>query len=136
MMGLKLAPIAVGVAVDVLGSLVIGIVAFISTADGQLVPEPVNMLERFGTFGLALMLAVGLAQTGLGAFVAGRLAKIHYVRHGLAVGVVGLLLAILSGFGPDQGMPAWYEPISYLGVLPVSALGGYLASGLHRLDRV
>ena len=136
MTGLKLAAVAVGVAVDILGSVVIGIVAFVATADGQSLTEPIDMLGRFGTFGLALMLATGLAQTGVGAFVAARIAKVHYVRHGVAVGVVSLALAILSGFGPDQGMPAWYDAGSYLGLLPASALGGYLASGLHRSDRV
>jgi hypothetical protein len=130
MKGLKLAAVAVGVAVDILGSLVIGLVAFVATADGQSLTEPVDMLDRFGTFGLVLMLAVGTAQTGLGGFVAGRIAKVNYVRHGLAVGVCTLVFGMLSALGPDSGLPMWYVVSGFVATLPVSALGGYLASGL------
>jgi hypothetical protein len=130
--GLKLWAITVGIAVDICGSIIIGIVAFIATADGESLAGPLDMQERFGTFGLALMLVVGIAQTGLGAFVAGRMARVHYVRHGLAVGLFGLVFGVLSGMGGNDGMPEWYDPISYVAVLPVSALGGYLAGVPNR----
>ena len=132
--GLKLWALAVGIAVDICGSIIIGIVAFIATSDGEEIVATIDMQQRFGTFGLALLLVVGLAQTGLGAFVAGRMARAHYVRHGLAVGVFGLVFGVLSGMGGNDGMPEWYNPISYAAVLPVSALGGYLASGVPNRD--
>ena len=130
-MGLKLWAVAVGIAVDIIGSIIIGIVGFIATADGEPITAPLDMEQRFGTFGLGLMLVVGLVQTGIGGFVAARLAKTNYIRHGLAVGIFGLAFGLLSEMGGEpSGMPDWYAPISYAAVLPVSALGGYLASGV------
>jgi hypothetical protein len=86
---LKPKAVLFGAAVDILGSIVISVVAFAATAGGRPLTEEVTMQERFGTFGLALMIVAGLAQTGLGGFAAAQMARVNYVLHGVAVGVDG-----------------------------------------------
>jgi hypothetical protein len=140
MSGLKPKAIIFGVAVDILGSLAIAIVAFVATAAaGQSLTEPLNIQDRFGTIGLALMFLAGLAQTGLGGFAAAQMAKVHYVRHGAAVGVVSLIFGLLINFGlgstPEDALPLWYDVGSYVLVIPVAALGGYLASDQDEQSR-
>ena len=132
MTGLKWKAIVFGVAVDMLGSLVIGFVAYAATAAGQPLTEPVSMQERFGTIGLALLMVVGLAQTGLGGFAAAQMARAQFVRHGAAVGVVSLIFGLLLKLssGPDDALPLWYDIASYLCVIPAAAFGGQLAE--HR----
>jgi hypothetical protein len=127
---LKPKAVLFGVAVDILGSFVIGIVAFVATAAGRPLTEEVTMQERFGTFGLALMVVAGLAQTGLGGFAAAQMARVQHVLHGVAVGFVslffGILITVLSG--PGDPLPLWYEVATYVGVIPAAAAGGYIAA--------
>jgi hypothetical protein len=129
MTGLEIKPIVVGVLVDIVGSTVIGVVAFIATASVDSLSEPVDLAAQLGTFGLALLAVVGLAQTGLGGFVAAHMASLNHFWHGVAVGVISLIFAILvSQLDAGYSMPMWYDLAGFLGVVPAAALGGYLAA--------
>jgi hypothetical protein len=119
---LVIVPLAIGVVLDVFGSVVVWVAASIA--------EDLD----FGTFWLAVILSVGLAHAAFAAFAAGCIAKINYLQHGLAVGVIGLAFAVFWGVSADDALPSWYGVALDAGFLPVSALGGYLAAGLRRLD--
>ena len=115
-------PVAVGVVLNIIGTVVVWVAA--SIAEDLAV----------GTMWPAMILSVGLAQAAFNAFAAGGIAKTDYLQHGLAIGVIGLAFAVFWGVSPDGKLPSWYGVVLYAGFVPVSVLGGYLASGLRRLD--
>ena len=120
---LRIGALAIGVGLDVLGSFGVSLAASIA-ADID-----------FGTLAPVAIAALGFAQTTYGAFVAGCIAKTDYAAYGLAVAVIGLVIALVLGAKPVADMPAWFNSICSLGALPAGALGGYLAAGLRRLDQ-
>jgi hypothetical protein len=121
-MGPRLGAVAVGVFLDVMGS------------GGVWLTASLAAQFDFGPLAPALILFLGLAQTTYAAFVAGCIAKMHYVSYGLAVGVIGLVIALSLELKPDDNLPGWVNAAFYLFTVPVGALGGYMAEGLRRLD--
>ena len=120
--GILFVPVAIGVVLSIISTVVIWVVASIA--------EDLDV----GTPGLALILSIGLAQAAFNTFVAGSIAKIDYLQHALAIGVIGLAFAVFWGVSPDGKLPSWYGLVLYGGFLPASILGGYFAAGLRRLD--
>ena len=120
--GIMFVPVAVGAVLNIIATVLIWVAASIA--------EDLDV----GTFGVTLILSIGLAQAAFNAFAAGCIAKTDYLQHGLAVGALGLAFAIFWGVSPDGKLPAWYGVFLYGGFLPVSVLGGHLAAGLRRLD--
>ena len=119
---LSIGAVAVGVLLDVLGSFAVWLLASIA-ADFD-----------FGALAPVVILSLGLAQTTYGAFVAGCISKINYAAHGVAVAVFGLVIAFLLGWKPVEEVPAWFNAVACLGVLPAGGLGGYFAAALRRMD--
>ncbi|MGH7771248.1 MAG: hypothetical protein ACREQA_03345 [Candidatus Binatia bacterium] len=73
-------------------------------------------------------LIVGLGFTFLGGLVAARLAKAAKIMHSSAVGVIGLLLALVFYSPMDFGAyPLWYRLTALILMIPIATLGGYIA---------
>ena len=72
---------------------------------------------------LPVMLIFGSLTTVAGAYLAARLAKRVPYYHGLAMGIIGLVFAIL--FWRDN--PAWLNILSLLTTIPLSLFGAHLA---------
>ena len=82
------------------------------------------MSRMKSTSGLLLGLIIGLGCTGLGGYVAGRMAKQAEVLHGLLVAVIGMVIALIFR---DSGDPVWFDIVGFAGMLPAGMLGGRLA---------
>lgn len=122
--------IALGVLADIGGSVLAGILLlswFVGDAIAPDIPadeaeEIMRGLSQDGGF-LTLSLLLGLAFTGLGGYVAARVARRElYLNAGL-VGVISLVLGLLFG-GPG---PFWFEVAGFLLIVPAALYGGYLA---------
>ena len=86
------------------------------------VEQVMRRLSQDGAF-LTISLLLGLAFTGLGGYVAARVARRElYLNAGL-VGVISLLLGLLFG----GQAPFWFEAAGVLLIVPVALYGGYLA---------
>jgi hypothetical protein len=79
--------------------------------------------------GLLLGLIIGLGCTGLGAYVAGRMAKQAERLHGLLVAVIGMVIALIFREG---GVPAWFDIAGFAAMLPAGLGGGWLAESRRR----
>jgi hypothetical protein len=65
----------------------------------------------------------------LGGFVAARVAKQAPLAHGVALGVVAMLIGALVGEDPfTAAMPAWYRIACWVLVIPSAVLGAKLAA--------
>ncbi len=75
---------------------------------------------------------LGLLMSGLGGFVAGRLARIDEVQHGAATGFGSLVVWLLiESMLQTEGTQSWREVFLSLAVVPVAALGGYGAAHMN-----
>ncbi len=88
----------------------------------RLLSAPASWPPRFQL----LMVIVGLCWTGVGGFVAAKVAKQREIVHAAAVGVASCVTGLLLEHGT---LPLWWWVMGYGFVLPVSALGGYVAAG-------
>jgi hypothetical protein len=91
--------------------------------------SPEAAAERMQAFdAAAATLVVGCVGTMLGGFVAARVAKQAPLAHGVALGVVVLLIGSLVGEDPfTAAMPAWYRIACWALVIPCAVLGAKLA---------
>lgn len=71
---------------------------------------------------LAAGLFFGFAATILGGYAAARWAGRDFVRHGVAVGALGMLLVVIAW----NTAPLWYNFVTLLGLIPAGAFGGLL----------
>lgn len=76
-----------------------------------------------------LCLLGGLAMTGLGAFVCGRMVPNRELTHASAVGCFSLLAALLAGGGVAPHMD-WFTFTGLVLTVPAAQLGGVIA-GLY-----
>jgi putative membrane protein (TIGR04086 family) len=73
-----------------------------------------------------LSIALFTLSTGVGGYIAGRMAKMNYAMHGLLVGVIGILIGqlnVISG-SPNPARP--FIVASIIGCL-LGAMGGLIA---------
>jgi putative membrane protein (TIGR04086 family) len=125
---LKAWPMVAGILIDTLGSILAGVLYFISLFGLPIARGTPPSDEVFGTPHLIVTGIVGLFLTAFGGFVAARMARNQHVQHGIAVGVGALLVWLLLGWvSPSDTAPVWYETASFIGVIPAGALGGYVA---------
>jgi hypothetical protein len=129
--------VIVGFVVDVLGTVVVVIALSIAlgvlwVAQGV---KPADVDAKAKALGedpifLGVTAGIGCAFTLLGAYVAGRMAGVKPVLHGLGVAVLGDLFGVVVTLAfPDAvDGPFWYVVASFVVPLPVGMLGGYLAS--------
>lgn len=128
---LRVRPILAGILVDHISSFLVAFVyvlcrmALIGAMGGDVSPETVAALTPGED---VTMFLIGAMMTGLGAYVAARMAGQAHIAHGLAIGAAALLLAILSELFPSpQAPPLWMRLLGVSIVLPVGALGGHFA---------
>ena len=142
--GLRPRAILLGVIVDILATLLAGLVlvsVFAARqglgADGEVSDEALDSLTSSPEFLLANLVA-GLACTSLGGFVGARRAGSSFARHGGWIGVGSALVALLLSVaaGPDPSPPPlWLELGGYLLVIPAGVLGGLLAAARAARER-
>ena len=89
-------------------------------------PEDVARRMNSSVELMVATLAVGLAFTGIGGYVAAALAKRRHVQHAVAVGLLSLGLG-LSGLaaGGENSQPMWLTLAGIVFTLPFAAFGGY-----------
>lgn len=126
---LKPWPIIAGVLVDSVGSLALGILYVLVIFGMQILRgEPPGDDPLTGPH-LVVIQILGLLLTALGGFAAAQMAKTLHVQHGIAVGVVALVVWLLVEWvSPSEGLPAWYEALWSVSVVPAGGLGGYAAA--------
>lgn len=122
--------VALGVMTDIGGTLLASVLLLSYFAGDALSPEMApeqaervmrRLLEDGGY--LLANLVIGLVFTGLGGYVAARVARRElYLNAGL-VGVVSLLLGVFFG---GQG-PFWFEVAGIVLIVPAALYGAYLA---------
>lgn len=119
----KFKAIIVGAVADNAGTLFVMTLLAAALASTGLHEDEV-MVRMRSTSGLLLGLIIGLGCTGLGGYVAGRMAKRDEVLHGALVAVIGLIIALIFREGGD---PAWFDLAGFVGMLPAGMAGGRLA---------
>jgi hypothetical protein len=128
---LKMWPVAAGVLVDWFGSLMLTVVyvsVFWAGQSGSGEPSEVVIPPAHQ----AITEALGLLMSALGGFVAGRLAKIEEVHHGAATGFGSLVVGLLVAWSlPAEGPQAWRDLLLPLAVVPLAAVGGYIAARMN-----
>ena len=71
---------------------------------------------------------IGLLMVVAGGYVVAWMAKMRPLAHGVAVGVVVLLLSIvIELLARDPDAPLWFNIASFAGVVPAGALGGMIS---------
>ena len=132
MIRLKPWPVIAGILVDSLGSIAMGLVYFAIVLGAELARGR-ELTEQSLDSHVNITAILGLALTAAGGFVAGWLAKIDEVRHGIAVGVGSLIIwLLLDWVAPSDVGWTIVETISFLAVIPAAAFGGYAAARMNR----
>lgn len=123
MTDIKLKAVIVGAVVDNVGTMAVMLFLMTALASQGLSQEEV-VVQMKTLSGLLLTLIIGLGCTGLGGYVAGRIARQSEVLHGALVAGAGMVLALLYR---ESGLPLWYDIMGFAGMLPAGMLGGELA---------
>lgn len=123
-MNVRWMAVLTGYAVDVLVTALIGLLA------GPVTESLVASPDITRSDHLAL-LALGVLSTGIGGYVAGRLATSDFALHGLLVAVVGVLLAQLPLLIGEPAMPRVFV-IQALFLCAAGPLGGLLSRFVPR----
>ena len=136
LMGVKLKAVAAGFAVDLGGSLFVGVGLNVAAAMVCLVKQTPSH-EAFLALRHGLpFLWVGLLGTTLctvaGGFVAGYLGRPNAMPNALAMGVVSLVLALALSFARPGMTPHWKLAAGAVLTIPAAALGGWLAQRMSR----
>ncbi|HUG55987.1 MAG TPA: hypothetical protein VMJ92_02830 [Candidatus Limnocylindrales bacterium] len=131
---LDLRAVAIGVAVDILGSIVIG-GALLIAAGAMLGASTTEALEELFDVSVELQvfsLLTGLLFVVIGAFVAARVAKRDELQHAFAVGVISTAVSFSCVFMAPEALPFWYEAVALILTIPVAFVGGWVALALDR----
>ena len=122
-------PIMVGLLVDLVGSLLLGVgysivkVGMDAGAGGDITDQITLTTTDYmvtSVFGLLFVVA--------GGYVAGRMARVRPTAHGLCVGVAVLAVSIvIEVLAPDSQAPMWFNIVSMIGVVPAATIGGRVA---------
>jgi hypothetical protein len=121
---LNIAAVAVGLGVDIVGSLVAGI-ALISVFGVDLMDAAaVDRLTRSMAW-LAAALPVGLLFTAIGGYVAALLARGAELNHAFAVGLASAITSVLASL-PSPSVEIWYLVLFAMLTVPAALAGGYI----------
>ncbi len=124
----ELRALMAGVAADWLGTLLTAGLLGVAFGVGPDTPESrIQELLAAPEFILSATLH-GSFFTGLGGYVAARLAPADPLRHAVIVGALALVLGILLATAPGEGpQPAWWvDALGLLLAVPAAAAGGWL----------
>jgi hypothetical protein len=126
-MKLKVWAVAAGILVDSMGSLAIGILYLIVVLGTKYLNGEASQ-DTLSPMHLAIADGLGLTMSALGGFVAARLAEIDEVHHGAAAGFGSLVVWLLIDLSLQTGGPrSWHDILLSLAVVPLAAVGGYIA---------
>lgn len=128
---LSVKAVAIGLVVDIGGSLGVGFLVGIVTGIylGVKGVPPDRMAQTlYGSFVFLLVsLIIGLFFTGLGGYIAAKIAKTAELKHAFVLGILvellGVLFIVLSS---NPGSPA-FNIVGLILTIPIAVLGGYLA---------
>ena len=87
------------------------------------------------------MLPFGLMMTVLGGYVAAAIAGRRSLAHGIGVGILSTIAALVltrvGGGGSQVQLPAWYDPVGFGLTIPAAVLGAWLRRRFwgERVDR-
>ena len=129
---IRVAAVAVGLAIDIVGSVVVGIaigvaLVVLAAATGSLSPQ--HLLQtRTGLLPELLGLLGTTFFTGLGGYAAGLMARPHSLVNSLAVGLISLLLGVALAILQPGATPLWKLVVGAAATVPVALTGGWLAS--------
>lgn len=116
---------------DTIGTVVFGIL-YLSVVLGEKMSSGQPLEELLTPTQIAIADGLGLLFSGVGGLVAGRLARIEEVHHGAAAGFASLMVGIFMDLSlPAAGSRTWREVLVALAVVPMAALGGYVAARLN-----
>lgn len=123
--------IVAGVLVDIIGTTIFSFLAGILLAV-VFITQGVDEIEFEQVLeNTAVMIVggvIGLFFTFSGGFAAGLIAKQQEVKHGLVVGIIGIIFSLLFSFT----MPLWYN-ITFMILVPIAAvLGGIFSRLIHK----
>lgn len=123
--GLNWWAVAAGVAVDMVGSFGVGMVAVLFAL---LVGVPVDPDQPEPAWLLAVGMVGGCAASALGGLVAAAIARTREIHHATVTGIVSLVLVLplMVLMRPLATHPLWYDALTVLVVVPSAALGGWL----------
>jgi putative membrane protein (TIGR04086 family) len=138
--GVKIRPVIVGAVVDYVATFVLVMLYLIfyymkePFEKGGLPEEAIEkaLNEMLSSQeGLIALIVIGAFCTGLGGYLAARLAKAEEVKHGALVGAVALIVGVLQTAmaGEASPVPQFYQFLGYALAIPAGALGGSLAQG-------
>ena len=129
---LKVVPVIVGILVDSFGSIAVALVYFAAVLGVELARGG-ELTEQTLAPHVPITAVFGLVLTGIGGFIAGRLAMTDEVYHGIAVGIGSVLIwLLLDWVSPSEAAWSLVETLSFIAVIPVAALGGYAAARMNR----
>lgn len=132
--------VIIGLLVDIAGSivvwLVIAVVAGIIIGTRLAITEPglksaeiTARIEQQLTpsvgFNLSFLF-IGLFFTGLGGYIAAKIAKFAELKHAFAVGILSLVTGVLVTVIFRIPIKNWFDWSGYLLTIPLALLGGYI----------
>ncbi len=123
---LQLRAVVIGSLVDTIGTLVVGLLfdAAVGSATSVSSPDAFAALVYDSVPLQLAQLALGLALTAIGAYVAARLATKEPLLHAFAVGVISTGIGFVFVFSAPEGAPFWAEAAGLILTIPAAFLGG------------
>jgi hypothetical protein len=132
MPSLSIKAIAVGALIDIGGSMVVGgaytLVYALLLASQNVPPEELQRRVLADPAYYVITLLMGLAFMAVGAYVAGRIARVREMAHALWVGLVAVIVSVpLVAAADTSAYPSWYLPVSFALTIPAALVGGQIA---------
>jgi len=123
---LNLRAVVTGSLVDIFGTFVLGALFFFVLENVMSTTSPEELTRTYdGSPALQVVtLALGLAMTAVGAYVAARLSKGTERLHAFAVGLVSTVTGFLIVFSAPESSPFWSQAASLILTIPAAYVGG------------
>ena len=131
MKGIRIKAILAGIAIDILGSILVGVVEgviifVIASRAGDTSRQ--HLLELKSKFLAEFSGLLGTTfSTGLGGYASARLSQLNNLCNPLVVGVISLLLGSVASFYGGDLVPIWKVVLGMIFTLPAALAGGYAA---------
>jgi hypothetical protein len=136
--GIRIKAILAGVAIDILGSILVGVVEVviifvIASRAGDTSRQ--QLLELKSGFPGELSGLLGTTfSTGLGGYASARMSELDNLHNPFIVGVISLLLGIAVSFSENDLVPKWKMVLGLVFTLPAALAGGYAALRSRRMN--
>ncbi len=126
MTDLNVRAVVVGSLVDIVGSFIVGGVLFavLGTASGATSAEELTRTYDASLPFQVVTLLLGLVMTGVGAYVAARMATRAERLHAFAVGVVSTATGFTIVFTAPDTQPFWSQAAALILTIPAAFVGG------------